>query len=375
MTKENVNLVDVFQQVTDDVHRESEQKQTPFITHRLDTTVEIYLNEVIYCRFSSRLSMTSTFSFFIAARIVLPLKAKWESNGRTVTGGRNHDSGFSHILNNLRSPLGLLVAPTQTVSVADTWHHCVTERKRESRSGKRIAGKSISGYGPHNLCAPSNIVFHEQSNSYLICDYHNQRVVRRSRQPDGPLETLIGNIECFAIAVDTEGFIYVSDTEYHVVRRYNADGTHGTVVAGGHGQGRRLHQLNHPTYIFVGLDKSVYVSDSWNNRVMKWEKDAKVGDVVAGGNGEGKNLNQLDCPAGLAVDQRGTVYVADHWNHRVVRWHKDKTEPDVIVGDPYLSGDARDHLNGPHGLGFDAEGNLYVTDSDNHRIQEFAIKI
>ena len=33
----------------------------------------------------------------------------------------------------------------------------------------------------------------------------------------------------------------------------------GTVVAGGHGQGEQLDQLNEPTYLFVDAQSTVYV--------------------------------------------------------------------------------------------------------------------
>ncbi|CAF4064253.1 unnamed protein product, partial [Adineta steineri] len=36
-------------------------------------------------------------------------------------------------------------------------------------------------------------------------------------------------------------------------------------------------------------------------------------------------------------------------------------------------GDESNHLYRPAGLSFDVEGNLYVVDSDNHRIQKFEI--
>ncbi|CAF4976954.1 unnamed protein product, partial [Rotaria magnacalcarata] len=77
------------------------------------------------------------------------------------------------------------------------------------------------------------------------------------------------------------------------------------------GQGRRLQQLSHPTYIFVDKDQSVYVSDSWNDRVIKWSKDTKEGVIVAGGRGQGSNRTQLNNPTGIVVDRLGTVYVAD----------------------------------------------------------------
>ena len=71
-------------------------------------------------------------------------------------------------------------------------------------------------------------------------------------------------------------------------------------MAGGHGQGTALNQLNSPRQILVDTDRSVYVSDSWNHRVMKWMGGAKDGVVVAGGQGEGNSLAQLSCPCGIS---------------------------------------------------------------------------
>ncbi|CAF3324106.1 unnamed protein product [Rotaria sp. Silwood2] len=91
--------------------------------------------------------------------------------------------------------------------------------------------------------------------------------------------------------------------------------TCGTLVAGGHGQGNRLNQLNGPGYIFVDQDYSVYISDENNHRVMKWTKDATEGIVVAGGHGPGSGPFQLSGPRGVIVDQLGTIFVADYLNN------------------------------------------------------------
>ena len=147
------------------------------------------------------------------------------------------------------------------------------------------------------------------------------------------------------------------------------EGTSTMVEAG---KGRRLHQLNRPTYIAIGTDQAVCVSDSMNDRVVKWEKGADKGIVEAGGHGKGKDLTQMYCPAGLVIDRAGTIYVADQWNERVMRWPTGATRGDVIAGDKYVAGCAAHELNGPEGIVFDREGNLYVADSHNHRVQCFA---
>ncbi|CAF4189199.1 unnamed protein product, partial [Adineta steineri] len=142
---------------------------------------------------------------------------------------------------------------------------------------------------------------------------------------------------------------------------------------GGNGQGDRLNQLSFPRYIFIDEDQSVYVTDRDNHRVMKWRKDAKEGTVLAGGNGQGRNLNQLSSPQGVIFDDLGQIYVADFENHRIMRWHEGKEEGEIVVGGNSKEGNQSNQLNGPLGISFDDERNLYVADCSNHRIQKFEI--
>lgn len=294
----------------------------------------------------------------------------WKSTGRTVAGGHGPCPTF----NALNFPKGLFVNKYQTIFVADSSNHRIMKFRRGATFGKRIAGKNICGYGYDLMCAPSNVMYDKYSKSYIICDYRNHRVLRWPCRSSTFAEELIRNKQCFGLAIDDEGSLYVSNTERHEVRKYRAGDHHGRVVAGGHGQGCRLRHLNHPTYICIGPDEALYVSDSWNDRVVKWEKEATEGILVAGGHGKGQDRTQLYYPAGLIVDRFGTIYVADHNNHRVMRWYKDASYGSIIAGDRYLSGDSSDKLNGPEGIAFDQYGNLYVADSNNHRIQRFDIR-
>jgi sugar lactone lactonase YvrE len=265
------------------------------------------------------------------------------------------------------------VDKNQKIVIAVSGKHRIMRYKQSARFGRRTVGKNTSGYRSHLLCEPSDVIFDKKSKSLIICDYHHRRVVRWSPGNEAFAERLIENAECFGVAIDDTGSLYVSDTEQHEVRRYRPGDRYGTVVAGGNGQGRRLKQLNHPTYICIGKDQAVYVADSWNDRVVKWSQGAIKGVVVAGGNGKGSNRNQLDYPTGILVDQMDTVYVADHWNNRVMRWYKDAVQGNVIAGG-LIPGDYTNQLNTPEGLAFDGDGNLYVSDSGNLRVQRFNIR-
>ncbi|CAF4978639.1 unnamed protein product, partial [Rotaria socialis] len=57
-------------------------------------------------------------------------------------------------------------------------------------------------------------------------------------------------------------------------------------------------------------DDGICESVTWNT----------TGVTVAGAHGAGSELNELNSPLGLFVDNEGAVYVVDTWNDRIVKW-------------------------------------------------------
>ncbi|CAF1308046.1 unnamed protein product [Rotaria magnacalcarata] len=227
--------------------------------------------------------------------INIPANATWVQNGVTVAGG--HGQGGA--TNQLNWPFGLFVDDDQTVVIADNENHRIIQRKNgDTTNGQVVAGGNGAGNGLHQLNGPTDVLTDKETDSFIICDWQNRRVVRWSRRSGTTQgEILIHNIYCNGLAVDEQRYLYVSDTEKHEVRRYRLSDNNGTLVAGGNGQG------------------------------------AKEGIVVAGGQGEGSALAQLKYPEGLFVDTLGTLYVADTGNNRVMRWIQgDKKQGAVIVG-------------------------------------------
>ncbi|CAF5035394.1 unnamed protein product, partial [Rotaria sp. Silwood1] len=249
----------------------------------------------------------------------------------------------------------------------------IVEWKPGAMNGKVVGGGNGSGNEANQLHFPRDVIIDKESDSLIISDYGNKRIVRWPRRNGIRGETMISNITCCGLTMDENGSIYVVDDEKVEVRRYKIGDTKGTVVAGGNGIGNRLDQLYKPRYVFVDRDQSVYVSDHGNHRVMKWEPGAKQGIVVAGGQTYGYSLAQLNYPEGVVVDQLGTVYVVDSWNNRIMRWPKGATQGSVIIGGNG-AGWLSNQLNGPDCLSFDRHGNLYVVDWNNHRVQKFSVE-
>jgi len=161
----------------------------------------------------------------------------------------------------------------------------------------------------------------------------------------------------------------------------------GVVVAGGHGFGDGPHQLACPGGIHVTDGGVLYVSDEANDRVMRWRKGAKEGETVAGGNGPGSGSAQLYHPLGLYVNEKeDALFIADSLNYRIQRWplfnkatspgldrsHVEHVENET-VGETVAGGQrgaGEGEMGQPMSVLLDEiRGCLYVSDSDNGRIQ------
>jgi sugar lactone lactonase YvrE len=293
---------------------------------------------------------------------------RWIQDGITVAG----DNGIGNSLNQLFQPGGIYVDDDQSIYVADFGNHRIVKWSCGATNGHVVAGGNGQGNKRNQLNHPSDVIVDKDGNHLIICDFDNKRVMRCPRQNGNNEQVIISNIDCCKLAIDNNGYFYISDTEKHEVRRWKVNDTCGTLVAGGNGKGDKINQLNTPTFIFVDEDHSVYVSDFYNHRVMKWMEGATEGIVVAGGQGKGNSLTQLSNPQGVVVDDVGSVFVADCANHRIMRWFRGAAQGDIVVG-RHGQGEQADQLNGPMGLSLNQQGDLYVVDRQNARVQRFNI--
>jgi len=291
-------------------------------------------------------------------KIDIPLGLQWMTAGTTIVGGNGSGNG----LNQISHPCGIDVDCDGTIYVADTDNNRIVE----SKDG------TITIY-EDQMKRPRDVIIDQENDSLIISDEGNRRVIRWSRQNRNNYEIIISNIDCWGLAMDQYGYLYVVDFEKHEVRRWKIGEQQGILVAGGNGRGHLRNQLNEPRYIFVDDNRTVYVSERENHRVMKWSKDAKEGIIVAGGHGKGSNLNQLFHPAGILVDQHETVYIGDTWNNRVVRWFKDAKQGEVIFGGN-SQGEQANQLNYPIDFSLGKGYQFHIVDHNNHRVQRFAFR-
>ena len=104
--------------------------------------------------------------------------------------------------------------------------------------------------------------------------------------------------------------------------------------------------------------------------------EVAAGNGIRGFSGEGAlaPFVSLNYPTGIAADVAGNIYFSDSENHRVRRIRRDGVV-ETFAGDPDASELGRAwparsaRLFFPQGLAFDSAGNLYIADSAHHRIR------
>ncbi|CAF3413993.1 unnamed protein product [Rotaria sp. Silwood2] len=250
-----------------------------------------------------------------------------------------------------------------TMVVADWGNHRIVQWKIGEKNGEIVAGGNGPGNHLNQLNCPTDVLIDKETNSLMICDRGNRRVLKWSRQQGTTQgEKVLENIACWGLAMDDQKCLYVSDIEKHEVRRYEIGDKNGTVVAGNNGRGVSRKQLNAPSYIFVDLQKNIYVSDTLNHRVVKWNRGASEGIIVMHG-----------FFRGLLVDRLENIYVADYGNHRVMRWPKDAIEGTVIADGNETEGEGK-KLYHPWSLSFGQDGYLYIAEHARDRIQRIPIE-
>jgi sugar lactone lactonase YvrE len=184
------------------------------------------------------------------------------------------------------------------------------------------------------------------------------------------------------VAVDADGNVYVADSGHDRIQKLSPTGqsvaTWQNCMPGINPctpqAGRDPGQFDDPEGIAVDGQGNVYVSDTGNNRVQKLSRDGH--SVAVFGGKQSDAPGQFNQPWGITVDRVGNVYVADLNNNRVQKLSP-TGQPLAIFGikgqrDAWGKGDAAGQLVQPRGVAVDAAGNVYVSDTQNHRVEEFS---
>jgi sugar lactone lactonase YvrE len=152
-------------------------------------------------------------------------------------------------------------------------------------------------------------------------------------------------------------------------------------------------QFIQPTSLAVDASGNVYVADTQTEmpppRSDRIQKFGPSGNFILKWGGYGTQEGQLDSPNGVAVDVSGNVYVADANNHRVqaftssgqfLRMWGWGVQDGVTAAlqvctsgcHKGISGSGDGQLSYPSGVAIGRAGEVYVSEFNNYRVQEFS---
>ncbi len=206
---------------------------------------------------------------------------------------------------------------------------------------------------------------------------------------DGGLATLAQVNNAQGAAVDSAGNVYIADTDNQRIRKVTAatgviSTVAGTGIAGFLGDGGQATaaRLYYPTSVAVDQAGNVYIADRYNQRIRKITVGTGVITTVAGSGTAGfggdnglATAAQLNYPYGVTLDAAGNIYIADTNNHRIRR----VTAASGIIttvagtGTAGYNGDGlatTAQLYSPEGVAVDGTANVYIADTNNQRIRK-----
>lgn len=287
--------------------------------------------------------------------------------------GFSGDSG-APFLAQLACPAGLAMDRSGTLYIADSQNHRV----------RKIAGGQVTSLpGLSALRTPTGLSLDASGNLY-IADSGSGQIFRVST---GGAVT-VSPLNARDVAADPNtGNIYAADGSS--VRKVTPAGI-VTVAAGigtfgysGDGGDPTRARLNRPSGVARDTTGNLYIADTANHRIRKVLLNGMIvtlaGAGQAGDSGDGglAAAALLNAPASVAVDKSGNVYIADTGNHRIRQVSPLGTISTIAgTGKAGYSGDlgpaAAAQLNAPAYVIADDSGNIYVSDTANHRVRRIA---
>lgn len=174
-----------------------------------------------------------------------------------------------------------------------------------------------------------------------------------------------------ALAFDHEGNLYVSDVtpDNHRILVIDPDGNlklnFGT-------QGEADGQFWFPNGIAVDSQGRIFVADSNNGRMQAFDEDGNFLFKIT----RGMSPGDLSMPRGIAIDREGRLIIADTSRDAVQVYRVSETAgspaddgPVKFLGSFYGSTADGVFLQFPNGLAIDGLGKIYVADRANNRVQ------
>jgi tripartite motif-containing protein 71 len=274
------------------------------------------------------------------------------------------------------APIGLAIDDNDEILVSEFRNNRV---QRFSAEGRALGSFAVEPMPGGIAVDRQGRIFVAPMMSHKVCVYSpSGRLLRewgKHGKGDGEFDQPGG------IAVAPDGTVYVADQVNRRVQRFSPEGKfllkwgeYGTRPGQFDGKEKLPNRTGGPNFVAADANGYVYTTEAALGRVQKFTPDGRpvswFGDNGTGPGGFGGRPRNLPGPIAICVDRAGRIWVSST-NHRVQAFSPEGKFLGGAVALEPAEGPGGFHT--PHGLAFDSRGSLYVADSQNHRIQKFAV--
>lgn len=308
----------------------------------------------------------------------------------------------------LNEPKGVTVDRSGNVYIADSENHAI--RKVEASTGRIVTIAGQPSYGGGDAAAAGSNHVDESDEDVFAGPAEVTGRYTQTRDVTGTVRFVVGTATSTArfagdggpavqailnfptaVAVDRHGHVYIADTLNHRIRKLTAGTGVISTIAGigqrrfsGDGGPATAAALNEPAAVVCDDDGHVYIADQSNHRIRRVDCRNGLITTIAGtgepgysGDGMPAAESALSGPSGVAIDPDGSLYIADTFNGRIRKVDLATGMISTVTGDGsvyrYQGGhdDLSMSLSRPYGIAVDDEGNIFITDSDNHLVRRW----
>ena len=297
----------------------------------------------------------------------------------TVAGnGSNGYTGDGGLATNatLNAPTGVAVDSAGNIYIADQGNNRIRRVDAKTNIINSVAGggTGVSGtdtYGDGGLATsailygPQGVAVDSADNLYIADTYH--QLVRGVSAVTGVISIVAGGGSSagtdgygnggpavgarlgnpVAVALDSDGNLYIADAGNNLIRQVNAATGVITAVAGngswgysGDGGLATSARLATPQGVSVDAANNIYIADYANNAIRQVRAGSQTISTLAGrgsngysGDGGNPQFAFLTYPTSVVVDENGNLYLADYGDN-VVRQISYSPSPLTFVSEP-----------------------------------------
>lgn len=167
----------------------------------------------------------------------------------------------------------------------------------------------------------------------------------------------------YGIAGDSQGNVYVSDLYNGCISIFDSKGNFVKYFA----ENDPKDAIIEAPGSFRIINDKLYVTDIKKSKLLIFDMNGKKVKEL----GEpGTNKGQFRAPNAVTVDKDGNIYVVDTGNQRVQKFDKDGKFIKIINGSPDANEKNSVFVN-PRGIGIDSRGIIYVVSNLTHFVYGF----